>query len=128
MCFSEPLKPLGSPLLTDFFTAIDNGVVVGGKGGSGSSPPPPLLPAKSTDSATSYFRQSSISSLGGGGGAVGMSRGPSPLTIGASDVVPLAVAFQEVCHACFRGAEESQVQVLTHHNFPIDNEYQTQSA
>ena len=84
-----------------------------GKGGS--SPPPPLLPAKSTDSATSYFRQSSISSLGGGGGggAVGMSRGPSPLTIGASDVVPLAVAFQEVCHACFRGAEESQVQVLT---------------
>lgn len=41
----------------------------------------------------------------------GLSRGPSPLTLGLSDVVPLAVAFQEVCHACFRGADESQVQV-----------------
>ena len=69
----------------------------------GASPPPPLLPAKSIEA---YGRQSSI---GSGSGVVGLSRGPSPLTIGASDVVPLAVAFQEVCHACFRGAEESQV-------------------
>jgi hypothetical protein len=28
-----------------------------------------------------------------------------------SDVIPLAVAFQEVCHACFRGADEEQCQV-----------------
>jgi hypothetical protein len=41
----------------------------------------------------------------------GLSRGPSPLTLGMSDVVPLAVAFQEVCHACFNGAEETQCQV-----------------
>ena len=41
----------------------------------------------------------------------GTSRGPSPLTLGSSDVIPLAVAFQEVCHACFRGADESQCQV-----------------
>ncbi|XP_059090844.1 F-BAR domain only protein 2-like [Tigriopus californicus] len=40
-----------------------------------------------------------------------MSRGPSPLTLSLSDVVPLAVAFQEVCHACFRGADESSCQV-----------------
>ena len=41
----------------------------------------------------------------------GISRGPSPLTLGLTDVVPLAIAFQEVCHACFRGSDESQVQV-----------------
>lgn len=41
----------------------------------------------------------------------GTSRGPSPLTLSKSDVIPLAVAFQEVCHACFRGADESQCQV-----------------
>ena len=43
--------------------------------------------------------------------AFGTSRGPSPLTLGHSDVVPLAVAFQEVCHACFRGVDESQCLV-----------------
>ena len=42
---------------------------------------------------------------------IGTSRGPSPLTLGMSDVIPLAVAFQEVCHACFRGVDESQCQV-----------------
>lgn len=41
----------------------------------------------------------------------GPSRGPSPLTLGMGDVIPLAVAFQEVCHACFRGADENQCQV-----------------
>ncbi|UYV64554.1 hypothetical protein LAZ67_3001171 [Cordylochernes scorpioides] len=42
---------------------------------------------------------------------VGSSRGPSPLTIGISDTIPLAVAFQEVVHAYFRGTEESRCQV-----------------
>ena len=42
---------------------------------------------------------------------MGFSRGPSPLTLGMSDSVPLAVAFQEVCHACFNGSEEDQCQV-----------------
>ena len=41
----------------------------------------------------------------------GTSRGPSPLTLSNQDVVPLAVAFQEVCHACFRGVDEGQCQV-----------------
>jgi len=39
------------------------------------------------------------------------SRGPSPLTLGGADCVPLAVAFQEVVHAAFRGAEESRCLV-----------------
>lgn len=33
---------------------------------------------------------------------LGSSRGPSPLTIGMSDTIPLAVAFHEIVHAYFR--------------------------
>ena len=39
------------------------------------------------------------------------SRGPSPLTLSTTESVPLAVAFQEVVHAAFRGAEESRCLV-----------------
>ena len=39
------------------------------------------------------------------------SRGPSPLTLSSAESVPLAVAFQEVVHAAFRGAEESRCLV-----------------
>ncbi|XP_037040938.1 F-BAR domain only protein 2 isoform X7 [Bradysia coprophila] len=48
---------------------------------------------------------------------IGSSRGPSPLTIGMSDTVPLAVAFHEIVHAYFnfpsisRGSDESRCQV-----------------
>ena len=34
--------------------------------------------------------------------AVGGSRGPSPLTIGMSDTIPIAVAFHEIIHAYFK--------------------------
>ncbi|XP_055609108.1 F-BAR domain only protein 2 isoform X9 [Uranotaenia lowii] len=42
---------------------------------------------------------------------IGSSRGPSPLTIGMSDTIPLAVAFHEIIHAFFRGSDESRCQV-----------------
>lgn len=42
---------------------------------------------------------------------VGSSRGPSPLTIGISDTIPLAVAFHEICHCYFRGSDETKCQV-----------------
>ncbi|KAL1492767.1 hypothetical protein ABEB36_010967 [Hypothenemus hampei] len=42
---------------------------------------------------------------------VGVSRGPSPLTIGMADTIPLAVAFHEIVHSYFRGAEEARCQV-----------------
>jgi len=35
------------------------------------------------------------------------SRGPSPLTIGMSDLIPLAVAFHEIVHARFKGNDET---------------------
>nr|CAH7750585.1 unnamed protein product [Callosobruchus chinensis] len=41
---------------------------------------------------------------------VGVSRGPSPLTIGMADTIPLAVAFHEIVHSYFRGADESRCQ------------------
>ncbi|KAG1693492.1 F-BAR domain only protein 2 [Nymphon striatum] len=55
---------------------------------------------------------------------IGSSRGPSPLTIGMSDTIPIAVAFQEVVHAYFKGTEESRlfpagiVQVLANNPNP----------
>lgn len=39
------------------------------------------------------------------------SRGPSPLTIGMADTIPLAVAFHEIIHSYFRGTEEAKCQV-----------------
>ena len=77
--------------------------------------PSPLLPnkptvtsrANDTSSTSTVARISNMNSAH----AFGISRGPSPLTLGLADVVPLAVAFQEVCHACFRGSDETQVQV-----------------
>lgn len=39
---------------------------------------------------------------------MGVSRGPSPLTIGMADTIPLAVAFHEIVHSYFRGADETK--------------------
>ena len=76
--------------------------------------PSPLLPSKPvtnrTTDPTATTIGNRINTLNSSQ-SFGPSRGPSPLTLGLNDVVPLAVAFQEVCHACFRGSDESQVQV-----------------
>ncbi|XP_058796478.1 F-BAR domain only protein 2 isoform X2 [Phymastichus coffea] len=45
------------------------------------------------------------------GVGVGSSRGPSPLTIGMADTIPLAVAFHEIIHSYFRGSDEARCQV-----------------
>ncbi|XP_069127305.1 F-BAR domain only protein 2-like isoform X4 [Argopecten irradians] len=42
---------------------------------------------------------------------VGSSRGPSPLTIGKSDTVPLAIAFTENISAYFKGTDATQCMV-----------------
>lgn len=43
--------------------------------------------------------------------SMGSSRGPSPLTIGFNDTVPLAVAVQESISAKFKGTDESRCEV-----------------
>ncbi|CAL1284388.1 unnamed protein product [Larinioides sclopetarius] len=58
---------------------------------------------ESIGSLTSDFKTTSM--------PVGSSRGPSPLTIGMSDTIPLAVAFNEVVNACFKGTDELRCQV-----------------
>lgn len=49
----------------------------------------------------------------------GSSRGPSPLIKGNGDVIPLAVAFQEVISAKFKGSDESRCQVQMFGNVKI---------
>nr|CAD7407019.1 unnamed protein product [Timema cristinae] len=44
------------------------------------------------------------------GVSTGSSRGPSPLTIGMSDTIPLAIAFHEIVHSYFRGTDETKCQ------------------
>ncbi|XP_055935608.1 F-BAR domain only protein 2-like isoform X1 [Argiope bruennichi] len=58
---------------------------------------------ESIGSLTSDFKTTSM--------PVGSSRGPSPLTIGMSDTIPLAVAFNEIVNACFKGTDELRCQV-----------------
>ncbi|XP_067124641.1 F-BAR domain only protein 2 isoform X3 [Centruroides vittatus] len=65
--------------------------------------PNTMTRTESIGSLTNDFKTTSM--------PVGSSRGPSPLTIGISDTIPLAVAFQEVVHAYFRGADESKCQL-----------------
>lgn len=68
------------------------------------SPGPNSLSMSRADSVASLeFRAAGV--------AVGSSRGPSPLTIGMTDTIPLAVAFHEIVHSYFRGTDETRCQV-----------------
>ncbi|XP_044741543.1 F-BAR domain only protein 2 isoform X2 [Chrysoperla carnea] len=64
-------------------------------------------------SPNSMCRAESVGSLEfrAAGVSVGASRGPSPLTIGMTDTIPIAVAFHEIVHSYFRGANETMCQV-----------------
>ncbi|XP_008829271.1 SH3-containing GRB2-like protein 3-interacting protein 1 isoform X14 [Nannospalax galili] len=70
-----------------------------------SSPPPtaPLARAESTSSISSTNSLSAATTP-----TVGSSRGPSPLTMGAQDTLPVAAAFTETVNAYFKGADPSK--------------------
>ncbi|KAJ8950393.1 hypothetical protein NQ314_007933, partial [Rhamnusium bicolor] len=77
-----------------------------------SIPRPPSRrsdPSRNLMAQSSITRADSISSLEFRTACVqmGVSRGPSPLTIGMADTIPLAVAFHEIVHSYFRGADET---------------------
>ncbi|XP_070563549.1 F-BAR domain only protein 2-like isoform X2 [Ptychodera flava] len=93
---------------------------------SNSIVPPPRPPSRNKKLArsspvpdsTSPFtlpRQDSSSSLSsmtfGASPVVGGSRGPSPLTLGMSDTIPIAAAFQECVNAYFKGIDQSKCMV-----------------
>lgn len=69
----------------------------------GRASPLPMSRTESVGSLSSDFKTTSM--------PLGSSRGPSPLTIGLCDSIPLAIAFQEVVHARFRGTDETLCQV-----------------
>nr|CAD7256853.1 unnamed protein product [Timema shepardi] len=66
----------------------------------GRMSPSPISRAESVGSLE--FRTAGVST--------GSSRGPSPLTIGMSDTIPLAIAFHEIVHSYFRGTDETKCQ------------------
>ncbi|XP_038048437.1 F-BAR domain only protein 2-like isoform X2 [Patiria miniata] len=61
------------------------------------------------------FRQDSSSSLNNSAFnasyVIGTSRGPSPLTLGMSDTIPIAAAFTESVNAYFKGTDQSKCMV-----------------
>lgn len=78
-----------------------------------SIPRPPSRrsdPSRTLTAQSSISRADSVSSLEFRTASVvmGVSRGPSPLTIGMADTIPLAVAFHEIVHSYFRGADETR--------------------
>lgn len=82
-----------------------------------SIPRPPSRrsdPSRNLMAQSSISRADSISSLEFRTACVpmGVSRGPSPLTIGMADTIPLAVAFHEIVHSYFRGADEARFAKL----------------
>ncbi|XP_029559995.1 SH3-containing GRB2-like protein 3-interacting protein 1 [Salmo trutta] len=105
---SRPKLPPGKPIgdLTRPFSPPVSG-----------SPPPfaPLARAESSSSISSITSLSAASTPTLGRelniSTTGCSRGPSPLTMGAQDTLPVAAAFTETINAYFKGADPSKCVV-----------------
>ncbi|XP_023574060.1 SH3-containing GRB2-like protein 3-interacting protein 1 isoform X11 [Octodon degus] len=71
-----------------------------------SSSPPPIAPLARAESTSSISSTNSLSAATTP--TVGSSRGPSPLTMGAQDTLPVAAAFTETVNAYFKAADPSK--------------------
>ncbi|XP_056912273.1 SH3-containing GRB2-like protein 3-interacting protein 1 isoform X6 [Takifugu flavidus] len=105
---SRPKLPPGKPL-TDLSRSFSPPI-------SGSPPPfAPLARAESTSSISSITIQSAASTPTLGKdlhtSTTGCSRGPSPITMGPQDTLPVAAAFTETINAYFKGADPSKCVV-----------------
>ncbi|XP_036939764.1 SH3-containing GRB2-like protein 3-interacting protein 1 isoform X2 [Acanthopagrus latus] len=105
---SRPKLPPGKPV-TDLSRPFSPPV-------SGSPPPlAPLARAESSSSISSITLQSAASTPTLGRdlnmSTTGCSRGPSPLTMGPQDTLPVAAAFTETINAYFKGADPSKCVV-----------------
>ncbi|XP_044223650.1 SH3-containing GRB2-like protein 3-interacting protein 1 isoform X2 [Thunnus albacares] len=105
---SRPKLPPGKPI-TDLTRPFSPPV-------SGSPPPfAPLARAESSSSISSITSQSAASTPTLGRDLnlsnTGCSRGPSPLTMGPQDTLPVAAAFTETINAYFKGADPSKCVV-----------------
>ncbi|XP_034038657.1 SH3-containing GRB2-like protein 3-interacting protein 1 isoform X2 [Thalassophryne amazonica] len=105
---SRPKLPPGKPIadMTRPFSPPVSG-----------SPPPfaPLARAESSSSISSITSHSAASTPTLGRdlnlSSTGCSRGPSPLTMGSQDTLPVAAAFTETVNAYFKGADPSKCVV-----------------
>lgn len=100
---SRPKLPPGKPL-SDLSRSFSPPV--------SSSPPPfaPLARAESSSSISSITSHSAASTPTLGI-HTGCSRGPSPLTMGPQDTLPVAAAFTETINAYFKGADPNKCVV-----------------
>uniref|UniRef100_A0A3Q3LIA6 SH3GL interacting endocytic adaptor 1a n=1 Tax=Mastacembelus armatus TaxID=205130 RepID=A0A3Q3LIA6_9TELE len=74
-----------------------------------SASPPPIAPLARAESTSSISSTNSLSAATTP--TVSCSRGPSPLTMGAQDTLPVAAAFTETVNAFFKGADPSKCVV-----------------
>ncbi|XP_037390801.1 SH3-containing GRB2-like protein 3-interacting protein 1 isoform X16 [Pygocentrus nattereri] len=77
-----------------------------GQGPRSTPPPPPPPTYRAVVSSPGP-----VSGTGSGGSGSGCSRGPSPLTMGAQDTLPVAAAFTETVNAYFKGTDPSKCVV-----------------
>ncbi|XP_056605828.1 SH3-containing GRB2-like protein 3-interacting protein 1 isoform X7 [Triplophysa dalaica] len=107
---SRPKLPPGKPSVGDMSRPFSPPV-------HSSSPPPlaPLARAESTSSISSTNSLSAATTPTVGKelsvSVSGCSRGPSPLTMGAQDTLPVAAAFTETVSAFFKGADPNKCVV-----------------
>uniref|UniRef100_A0A671KEJ2 SH3GL interacting endocytic adaptor 1b n=1 Tax=Sinocyclocheilus anshuiensis TaxID=1608454 RepID=A0A671KEJ2_9TELE len=98
---SRPKLPPGKPNLADLARPFSPPI-------HSWSPPPfaPLARAESTSSISSVTSLSAASTP-----TLACSRGPSPLTMGPQDTLPVAAAFTETISAYFKGADPTKCLV-----------------
>ncbi|OPJ76954.1 SH3-containing GRB2-like protein 3-interacting protein 1 isoform B [Patagioenas fasciata monilis] len=95
---SRPKLPPGKPSVTDVSRPFSPPIH--------SSSPPPIAPLARAESTSSISSTNSLSAATTP--TVGSSRGPSPLTMGAQDTLPVAAAFTETVNAYFKGADPNK--------------------
>ncbi|XP_048833519.1 SH3-containing GRB2-like protein 3-interacting protein 1 isoform X3 [Brienomyrus brachyistius] len=107
---SRPSAPLGKPSVGEGAPVFCPPVP--------SCSPPPLAPLARAESTSSISSTNSLSAANTptvsrepSGAVSGCSRGPSPLTMGAQDTLPVAAAFTETINAYFKGADPSKCVV-----------------
>ncbi|XP_060057017.1 F-BAR domain only protein 2 isoform X2 [Erinaceus europaeus] len=71
-----------------------------------SASPPPAAPLARAESSSSISSSASVSAANTP--TVGVSRGPSPVSLGSQDTLPVAIALTESVNAYFKGADPSK--------------------
>ncbi|XP_062616550.1 F-BAR domain only protein 2-like [Saccostrea cucullata] len=93
---SIPQRPVSQPRVKPSVPQLPSRPI------SGRSSPASFM-SRSDSSSSVTFNTTSM--------PIGSSRGPSPLTIGMSDTIPLAIAFTETINAYFKGTDATRCMV-----------------